>query len=175
MQPWAVPAPTLSAPSRKAPEREADDPEGNLAIVERVVRESQRLFPYWEHSWAGTAHRSASTPYGTPRITALWSNTSHNHIAIVERVVRESQRPFPYRVHSWAGTAHRSASTRNSASGARERRLIACQRTSVIYSIVPAAMESGGHLHFHCSATVRTPDAISASPQRFSAGGLAHA
>ena len=51
----------------------------------------------------------------------------------------------------------------------------ACQRTNVMYSIVPAAMESGGHLHFHCSATVSTPDAISASPQRFSAGGLAHA
>ena len=111
MQPWAVPAPTLSAPSRKAPEREADDPEGNLAIVERVVRECQRLFPYWEHSWAGTAHRSASTQYDTPRTTALWSNTSHNHIAIVERVVRESQRLFPHWEHSWAGTAHRSAST----------------------------------------------------------------
>ena len=111
MQPWTVPAPTLSAPSRKAPEREADDPEGNLAIVERVVRKSQRLFPYWEHSWAGTAHRSASTQYGTPRTTALWSNTSHNHIAIVERVVRKSQRLFPYWEHSWAGTAHRSAST----------------------------------------------------------------
>ena len=96
-------------------------------------------------------------------------------LAIVERVVRKSQRLFPYWEHSWAGTAHRSASTRNSASGAREHRLIACQRTSVIYSIVPAAMESGGHLHFHCSATVRTPDAISASPQKFSAGGLAHA
>ena len=96
-------------------------------------------------------------------------------LAIVERVVRKSQRLFPYWEHSWAGTAHRSASTRNSASGTREHRLIACQRTSVIYSIVPATMESGGHLHFHCSATVRTPDAISASPQKFSAGGLAHA
>ena len=122
---WAVPTPTLSAPSRKVPEREKDAPEGNLIIVERIVHERQRHFPYWEHSWAGTARRSAST--------------------------------------------------RNSASGAREHRLIACQRTSVIYSIVPAAMESGGHLHFHCSATVSTPDAISARPQRFSAGGLAHA
>ena len=125
VQPWAVPTPTPNAPLRKEVEREAGDPEGNLVIVERVGHESQRHFPYWEHSWAGTARRSAST--------------------------------------------------RNSASGAREHRLIACQRTSVIYSIVPAAMESGGHLHVHCSATVRTPDAISASPQKFSAGGLAHA
>ena len=82
MQPWAVPAPTLSAPSRKAPEREADDPEGNLAIVERVVRESQRLFPYWEHSWAGTAHRSASTQYDTPspshKLTAKLNETVHH-------------------------------------------------------------------------------------------------
>ena len=46
-----------------------DDPEGNLMIVERVVHESQRHFPYWEHSWAGTAHRSASTQYGTPGIS----------------------------------------------------------------------------------------------------------
>ena len=38
-----------------------DDPEGNLVIVERVVHESQRHFTYWEHSWAGTAHRFAST------------------------------------------------------------------------------------------------------------------
>ena len=77
MQPWAVPAPTLSAPSRKAPEREADDPEGNLAIVERVVHESQRLFPYWEHSWDGTAHRSASTPYDAPGIFRALTSTAY--------------------------------------------------------------------------------------------------
>ena len=69
-----------------------DDPEGNLVIVERVGHESQRHFPYWEHSWAGTAHRSASTQYDTPRTTALWSNTSHNHIVIIERVAHENQR-----------------------------------------------------------------------------------
>jgi hypothetical protein len=38
-----------------------DDPEGNLVIVERVGHESQRHFPYWEHSWAGTAHVLNST------------------------------------------------------------------------------------------------------------------
>ena len=67
---WAVPAPTLSAPSRKAPEREMDDPEGNLVIVERVGHESQRHFPYWEHSWAGTAHVLNSTQHGTALNTA---------------------------------------------------------------------------------------------------------
>ena len=41
-----------------------DDPEGNLVIVERVVHESQRHFPYWEHSWVGSAHVLNSTPYG---------------------------------------------------------------------------------------------------------------
>ena len=41
-----------------------DDPEGNLVIVERVVHESQRHFPYWEHSWVGSAHILNSTPYG---------------------------------------------------------------------------------------------------------------
>jgi hypothetical protein len=51
-------SPTLSAPSRKEAEREMDDPEGNLVIGERVVHESQRHFPYWEHSWVGTAHKS---------------------------------------------------------------------------------------------------------------------
>ncbi|MBO5940733.1 MAG: hypothetical protein J6R18_06025, partial [Kiritimatiellae bacterium] len=61
---WAVPTPTLSAPSRKEPEREMDDPEGNLVIVERVVHESQRHFPYWEHSWGGTAHILTSTQDG---------------------------------------------------------------------------------------------------------------
>ncbi|MBO5940722.1 MAG: hypothetical protein J6R18_05970, partial [Kiritimatiellae bacterium] len=61
---WAVPTPTLSAPSRKEPEREMDDPEGNLVIVERVVHESQRHFPYWEHGWVGTAHVLTSTQDG---------------------------------------------------------------------------------------------------------------
>ena len=42
-----------------------DDPEGNLAIVERVGHESQRHVPYWEHSWAGTAHILNSTQHGT--------------------------------------------------------------------------------------------------------------
>ena len=42
-----------------------DDPEGNLVIVERVVHESQRHFPYWEHSWVGTAHIQTSTQDGT--------------------------------------------------------------------------------------------------------------
>jgi hypothetical protein len=41
-----------------------DDPEGNLVIVERVGHESQRHFPYWEHSWAGTAHVLNSTRHG---------------------------------------------------------------------------------------------------------------
>ena len=44
-----------------------DDPEGNLAIVERVGHESQRHFPYWEHSWAGTAHVLNSTRHATTR------------------------------------------------------------------------------------------------------------
>ena len=43
-----------------------DDPEGNLVIVERVGHESQRHFPYWEHSWVGTAHVLNSTAYGNP-------------------------------------------------------------------------------------------------------------
>ena len=42
-----------------------DDPEGNLVIVERIGHESQRHFPYWEHSWVGTAHVLNSTRYGT--------------------------------------------------------------------------------------------------------------
>ncbi|MBO5939887.1 MAG: hypothetical protein J6R18_01655, partial [Kiritimatiellae bacterium] len=42
-----------------------DDPEGNLVIVERVVHENQRHFPYWEHGWIGTAHILNSTQYGT--------------------------------------------------------------------------------------------------------------
>ena len=57
-----------------------DDPEGNLAIVERVVRKSQRLFPYWEHSWAGTAHRSASTQYGTPGIPRALTSTAYDEL-----------------------------------------------------------------------------------------------
>ena len=86
-------------------------PEGNLAIVERVGHESQRHFPYWEHSWVGTAHVLNSTAYGTPHNTALWSNTSHNHIVIVERVARERQHLFSCREYGWDGTAHRFAST----------------------------------------------------------------
>ena len=53
-----------STPSRKAPECEVDDPEGNLAIVERVVHENQRRFPDWAHGWDGTAHVLTSTAYG---------------------------------------------------------------------------------------------------------------
>ena len=41
-----------------------DDPDGNLVIGERVVHESQRHFPYWEHSWVGTAHIPTSTQDG---------------------------------------------------------------------------------------------------------------
>ena len=41
-----------------------DDPEGNLVIVERVVHENQRHFPYWEHGWVGTAHVLTSTQDG---------------------------------------------------------------------------------------------------------------
>ena len=41
-----------------------DDPDGNLVIGERVVHESQRHFPYWEHSWVGTAHVLTSTQDG---------------------------------------------------------------------------------------------------------------
>ena len=62
---WAVPAPTPSTPSRKTQECEVDDPEGNLAIVERVVHENQRHFPDWAHGWVGTAHVRTSTRYGT--------------------------------------------------------------------------------------------------------------
>ena len=116
MQPWAVPAPTLSAPSRKAPEREADDPEGNLAIVERVVRKSQRLFPYWEHSWAGTAHRSASTQYAasSQKLQGLTRGTGRpeGNLAIVERGAHENQRRFLDWAHCWDATAHMLASTR---------------------------------------------------------------
>ena len=49
-----------------------DDPEGNLVIVERVVHESQRHFPYWEHGWVGSAHVLNSTAYG-----ALTSHARH--------------------------------------------------------------------------------------------------
>ena len=41
------------------------DPEGNLAIVERVVHENQRSFPDWAHGWGGTAHVLTSTYDGT--------------------------------------------------------------------------------------------------------------
>ena len=68
-----------------------DDPEGNLVIVERVGHESQRHFPYWEHSWAGTAHVLNSTRYGNP--------ASH-----VQR--------FPDWEYGWDGTAHILASPR---------------------------------------------------------------
>ena len=54
-----------STPSRKAPEYEVGDPEGNLAIVERVVHENQRRFPDWAHGWGGTAHVLTSTHDGT--------------------------------------------------------------------------------------------------------------
>ena len=54
-----------STPSRKAPECEVGDPEGNLAIVERVVHENQRRFPDWAHGWGGTAHVLTSTHDGT--------------------------------------------------------------------------------------------------------------
>ena len=64
VQGWAVPTPKQDAPLRKEVEREMGDPEGNLVIVERVVHESQRHFPYWEHSWAGTAHVLTSTQDG---------------------------------------------------------------------------------------------------------------
>jgi hypothetical protein len=55
-----------------------DDPEGNLAIVERVGHESQRHFPYWEHSWAGTAHVLNSARHGTARPTTRYNHTHHN-------------------------------------------------------------------------------------------------
>ena len=67
-----------------------DDPEGNLVIVERVVHESQRHFPYWEHSWAGSAHVLNSTQYGNPA-----SYIQH----------------FPDWAHGWAGAAHALTST----------------------------------------------------------------
>ena len=54
-----------NTPLRKEVERETGDPEGNLVIVERVARERQHLFSCREYGWDGTAHRFASTAYGT--------------------------------------------------------------------------------------------------------------
>ena len=72
---WAVPAPTPSTPSRKTPECEVDDPEGNLAIVERVGHESQQYFADWEYSRDGTAHKFVAALhtalYCTPLVMSL--------------------------------------------------------------------------------------------------------
>ena len=93
-----------------------DDPEGNLVIVERVVHESQRHFPYWEHSWVGTAHIPTSTPYGTltthhRRIHALTSIqygtfTSHTpniSLALMPRKAGDGQKVL----HGTSGTVHK--------------------------------------------------------------------